>query len=58
MSFPYPDTPYLCPPETGWPSYTPRHWVPILVAFTTHMEYVGAILIYIAGTKSQVAQSK
>jgi hypothetical protein len=21
------------PPETGWPSYTPRHWVPILVAF-------------------------
>jgi hypothetical protein len=25
--------PYLWPPETGWPSYTPRHWVPILVAF-------------------------
>jgi hypothetical protein len=25
--------PYLLPPETGWPSYTPRHWVPILVAF-------------------------
>jgi hypothetical protein len=20
-------------PGTGWPSYTPRHWVPILVAF-------------------------
>jgi hypothetical protein len=20
-------------PETGWPSYTPKHWVPILVAF-------------------------
>jgi hypothetical protein len=20
--------PYLYPPETGWPSYTPRHWVP------------------------------
>jgi hypothetical protein len=20
-------------PETGWPSYTPWHWVPILVAF-------------------------
>jgi hypothetical protein len=19
---------YLYPPETGWPSYTPRHWVP------------------------------
>jgi hypothetical protein len=25
--------PYLWPPETGWPSYTPRHWVHILVAF-------------------------
>jgi hypothetical protein len=25
--------PYLCPLETGWPSYTPRHRVPILVAF-------------------------
>jgi hypothetical protein len=25
--------PYLWPPETGWPSYTPRHWVPILVVF-------------------------
>jgi hypothetical protein len=25
--------PHLWPPETGWPSYTPRHWVPILVAF-------------------------
>jgi hypothetical protein len=24
---------YLWPPETGWPSYTPSHWVPILVAF-------------------------
>jgi hypothetical protein len=21
-------SPYLCPPRTGWPSYTPRHWVP------------------------------
>jgi hypothetical protein len=26
-------SPYLYPLETGWPSYTPRHWVPILVAF-------------------------
>jgi hypothetical protein len=26
-------SPYLWPPETGWPSYTSRHWVPILVAF-------------------------
>jgi hypothetical protein len=21
-------SPYLCPLGTGWPSYTPRHWVP------------------------------
>jgi hypothetical protein len=21
-------SPYLYPPGTGWPSYTPRHWVP------------------------------
>jgi hypothetical protein len=20
---------YLCPPVTAWPSYTPRHWVPV-----------------------------
>jgi hypothetical protein len=25
--------PYLWPPETGCPSYTPGHWVPILVVF-------------------------
>jgi hypothetical protein len=24
---------YVRPPETGWPSYTPRHWIPILVVF-------------------------
>jgi hypothetical protein len=28
---------YLYPPEAGWPSYTPRHRVPILVAsYDTH----------------------
>jgi hypothetical protein len=28
---------YLWPLETAWPSYTPRHWVPILVVFyNTH----------------------
>jgi hypothetical protein len=26
-------SPYLYPLETGWPNYTPRHRVPILVAF-------------------------
>jgi hypothetical protein len=24
---------YMWPPETRWPSCTPRHWVPILVTF-------------------------
>jgi hypothetical protein len=23
-------SPYLYPPGTGWPGYTPRHWVPFL----------------------------
>ena len=32
ISFPSPVSPYLSPPETGWPSYNPRPWVPILVA--------------------------
>jgi hypothetical protein len=26
---------YLYPPETGWPSYTPRHWVPFSSPPTT-----------------------
>jgi hypothetical protein len=28
-------TPYLCPPGTGWPSYTPRHRVPFSSPPTT-----------------------
>jgi hypothetical protein len=28
-------SPYLYPPGTGWPSYTPGHWVPILSPLTT-----------------------
>jgi hypothetical protein len=28
---------YLYPPEAGWPSYTPGHWVPISIAsYDTH----------------------
>jgi hypothetical protein len=27
--------PYLYPPGTGWPSYTPRHWVPFMSSVTT-----------------------
>jgi hypothetical protein len=26
---------YSCPPVTGWPSYTPRHWVPFSSPSTT-----------------------
>ena len=32
-------------PGAEWPSYTPRHWVPILVASQYSMGYVRAILI-------------
>jgi hypothetical protein len=28
-------SPYLCPPVTGWSSYTPRHWVPFSSSPTT-----------------------
>jgi hypothetical protein len=28
-------SPYLHPPGTGWPSYTPRHWVPFSSPPTT-----------------------
>jgi hypothetical protein len=28
-------SPYLHPPGTGWPDYTPRHWVPFLSPPTT-----------------------
>jgi hypothetical protein len=27
--------PYLYPPRTGWPSYTPGHWVPFTLSLTT-----------------------
>jgi hypothetical protein len=29
-------------PEAGWPGYTPRHWIPVLVAFfDTHRVHWG-----------------
>jgi hypothetical protein len=28
-------SPYLCPPGTGWPSYTPGPWVPFSSSSTT-----------------------
>jgi hypothetical protein len=38
-----PRSPYLYPPGTGWPSYTPRHWVPSPSPFTTRRATVEAI---------------
>jgi hypothetical protein len=35
--------PYLYPPGTGWPSYTPRHWVPFSSTPTTRQGYGGGI---------------
>jgi hypothetical protein len=35
--------PYLWPPVTGWPSYSPRH--PLQSPFTTWMGYSDTILI-------------
>jgi hypothetical protein len=36
--------PYLYPPGTGWPSYTPGHWVPFMSPLTTRRDYGGNIL--------------
>jgi hypothetical protein len=37
-------SPYLYPPGTGWPSYTPGHWVPFPSPLTTRRDYGGGIL--------------
>jgi hypothetical protein len=36
--------PYLYPPGTGWPSYTPGHWVPFRSPLTTRRDYGGGIM--------------
>jgi hypothetical protein len=36
--------PYLYPPGTGWPSYTPRHWVPFTSPLTTRRASVEVFL--------------
>jgi hypothetical protein len=33
-------SPYLYPPGTGWPGYTPRHWVPSSSRHTTRGDTV------------------
>jgi hypothetical protein len=37
-------SPYLYLPGTGWPSYIPRHWVPLPSPLTTRRDYGGGIL--------------
>jgi hypothetical protein len=37
------------PPETGWPRYTPGHWVPFLSPLTTHRATVE--VFYLASTR-------
>jgi hypothetical protein len=36
-------SPYLYPPGTRWPSYTPRHWVPFLLPFTNRRVMVEVV---------------
>jgi hypothetical protein len=36
--------PYLYPPGTGWPSYTPGHWIPFLWPLSTRRDCGGSIL--------------
>jgi hypothetical protein len=37
-------SPYLYPPGTGWPSYTPGHCVQFMSPLTTRRDYGGGIL--------------
>jgi hypothetical protein len=39
---------YLYPPGTGWPSYTPRHWVPfgLSLVLLTECVYFCAVLVH------------
>jgi hypothetical protein len=39
------DSPNLEPRSPGWPSYTPRHWVPFPSPFTTRRATVEVIRI-------------
>jgi hypothetical protein len=36
--------PYLYPPGTRWPSYTPRHWVPFSSSLTTRISWISLII--------------
>jgi hypothetical protein len=40
-------SPYLYPPGTGWPSYTPRHWVPFRIPASTRGLRTEFLLSYI-----------
>jgi hypothetical protein len=49
-------SPYLYPPGTGWPSYTPRHWVPFPSPLTTRRATVE--VFYPASTRESFYMSK
>jgi hypothetical protein len=36
-------SPYLYPPGTGWPSYTPGHWVPFTSSLTTRLWWLAGL---------------
>jgi hypothetical protein len=46
--------PYLYPQGTGWPSYTPGHWVPFLSPLTTRRDYGGGILTSLHTGKREI----
>jgi hypothetical protein len=47
-------SPYLCPPGTGWPSYTPGHCVPFPSPLTTRRATVE--VLHAASTRQSVTQ--
>jgi hypothetical protein len=51
-------SPYLCPPVTGWPSYTSKHWVPFSSPPTTCRATVEVFEPTSTVPSSQKARSK
>jgi hypothetical protein len=47
-------SPYLYPPGTGWPSYTPRHWVPFAFPPTTRRRRVRIPPPYVSKIRSRI----
>jgi hypothetical protein len=47
-------SPYLYPPGTGYPSYTPGHWVPFMSPLTARRDCGGGILTRLHTGKSEI----